>query len=51
MQGAFSLGSIAQQLTRQFCQRFANEKEALTQAGELSLKYGRPTDSKYLREP
>ena len=50
MDGDHSLGDIAQQAARQFPQRFANEREALTRAGELSLKYGRPTDSKYLLE-
>jgi len=51
MEGDHSLGDIAQQVARQFPQRFANGREALTRAGELSLKYGRSTDSKYLREP
>jgi protein arginine N-methyltransferase 1 len=50
MNGALSLGEIARQVARQFPQRFANEKEALTRAGELSLKYGRPLDNKYLRD-
>jgi type I protein arginine methyltransferase len=50
MKGALTLGDIAQQVARQFPQRFANAKEALTRAGELSLKYGRQPDSKYLRQ-
>jgi type I protein arginine methyltransferase len=49
MDGNHSLGDIAQQVTRQFPQQFANEKEALTRAGELSHRYGQPPDSKYLR--
>jgi type I protein arginine methyltransferase len=50
MDGNHSLGDIAQQVARQFPQRFANEKEALTRAGKLSSRYGRPPDSKYWRE-
>jgi type I protein arginine methyltransferase len=50
MDGNHSLGDIAQQLTRQFPQRFANAQEAMTQAGEVSHRYGRPPDSKYWRE-
>jgi protein arginine N-methyltransferase 1 len=50
MDGDHSLADITQQVTRQFPQRFANEKEALTRAGELSLRYGRPLDNKYFRD-
>jgi type I protein arginine methyltransferase len=50
MDGNHSLGDIAQQVARQFPQRFATEREALTRAGKLSLRYGRPPDSKYLQE-
>ena len=51
MDGKASLGDIARRLVAEFPDRFAGDKEALTRAGELSLKYGRPLDRKYLREP
>jgi protein arginine N-methyltransferase 1 len=51
MDGGNSLGDIARQVAQQFSQRFANEKNALTRAGELSLRYAQPPDRKYLCEP
>jgi len=50
MDGKHALGEIAHRIAAQFPGRFANEKEALTRAGELSLKYGRPLDRKYLKD-
>lgn len=44
------MGDIAQQVARQFSRCFANDTDALTRVGKLSRRYGRPTDSKYLRE-
>jgi type I protein arginine methyltransferase len=49
MDGDHSLGAIARQAAREFPRRFADEKEALARAGELSLKYGRASDNKYVR--
>jgi protein arginine N-methyltransferase 1 len=51
MEGKASLGDIARRLVAEFPHWFAGEKEALTRAGELSLKYGRPLDRQYLRDP
>jgi len=51
MDGNHALGEIARQVAAEFPARFAGEGEALARAGELSLKYGRPLDRKYLREP
>lgn len=39
MRGGCSLGEIARQTREKFPDRFASENEALTRAGELSLKY------------
>ncbi len=50
MDGNNSLGEIARQMAAEFPARFAGEGEALSRVGELSLKYGRPLDNKYLRE-
>lgn len=50
MDGQTSLGDIASRLLAEFPQRFASEGEALTRVGELSLKYGRLPESKYLKD-
>ncbi len=50
MDGRNSLGEIARQLAARFPARFAGEPEALSRVGELSLKYGRPLDHKYLKD-
>ena len=51
MDGKNSLREIARRVAAEFPARFAGEGEPLPRAGELSLKYGRPLDRKYLREP
>jgi type I protein arginine methyltransferase len=51
MDGKNSLGEIARRLRAEFPGRFASEGEALGLVGDLSLKYGRSPDSKYLRDP
>lgn len=50
MEDKNSLGEIARRVAVEFPARFAGENEALTRAGDLSLRYGRPPDSKYLRQ-
>jgi len=50
MDGRTSLGDMARRLLGEFPQRFAGEAEALTRVGELSLKYGRLPESKYLKD-
>jgi protein arginine N-methyltransferase 1 len=50
MDGQTSLGDIAGRLVAEFPHRFASEGEALTRVGELSLKYGRLPESKYLKD-
>jgi hypothetical protein len=50
MDGRRSLGEIARQVAAEFPARFAGEGEALSRAGELSLKYGHPLDNKYLKD-
>jgi protein arginine N-methyltransferase 1 len=49
MDGKASLGDIARRLVAEFPHRFASDKEALTRAGELSLKYGRPLPNRYIK--
>ncbi len=48
MDGKTSLLEIVRRLLAEFPQRFASENRALSRVGELSLKYGRPLDNKYL---
>jgi len=50
MEAKNTLGEIARQVAEKFPARFAGEGEALAHAGELSLRYGRPPDSKYWRD-
>jgi type I protein arginine methyltransferase len=50
MDGQTSLGDIARRLVAECPHRFASEREALTRVGELSLKYGRQPESKYLKD-
>jgi len=50
MDGNNSLGDIARRVAAAFPARFAGENEALARVGELSLKYGRPLDNKYLKD-
>jgi protein arginine N-methyltransferase 1 len=50
MDGKNSLGEIARRAAAEFPARFAGEGAALARAGELSLKYGRPLNNKYLKD-
>lgn len=50
MDGKKSLEEIARQITTAFPREFASANEALTRVGELSLKYSRPLENKYLRD-
>jgi protein arginine N-methyltransferase 1 len=50
MDGRRSLGEIARQVAAEFPARFAGEGAALARAGDLSLKYGRPLNNKYLKD-
>jgi protein arginine N-methyltransferase 1 len=49
MDGKHALGEIAHRIAAQFPGRFANEKEALTRAGELSIRYGRALPNRYIK--
>jgi type I protein arginine methyltransferase len=51
MDGENSLREIAQRLITAYPQEMHSVNEALTRAGDLSVKYDRPLDRKYLREP
>jgi type I protein arginine methyltransferase len=51
MDGKLSLGEIAHRLQAEFPGRFASQDEALGLVGDMSLKYGRSPDSRYLRDP
>ena len=50
MYGNHALREIARRVVAEFPARFAGEGEALSRAGELSLKYGHPLDNKYLKD-
>lgn len=50
MDGRRSLGEIARQAAAEFPARFTDEAEVLARVGEVSLKYGRPPDNKYLKD-
>jgi protein arginine N-methyltransferase 1 len=49
MDGQHALGEIAHRIAAQFPGRFANEKEALTRVGELSIRYGRALPNRYIK--